>query len=404
MIYFPEDIDMLFVKTSDLKPGMRLAKPIYNKTGVLLYERDTKLTKQGISSIENFGLIGIFILEPAEPVPPMSEEDIEFEQNQTIYMFKLKENMDLVSEGEEPASLYALSGDILSRYGRLDHKMNFIQNLRSSTDYVYKHSISVAILCALISKEMKIKPIPQQALITAALLYDYGYSYVPQAILDKGQDLTPEDADFIQMNLERGYDTLRPLFDKMDFPPQTLEIIQYQIFHDNESYKVREPMPNLRLLSDILKVADRFDELTAMNIDHTPISEVAAMDYLRKRTQKYSSRVLAALAECIHILPRGACVDLSDGDKALILMDNPADYTRPMVLKFSNNVIYDLSDPLIGKNLYVVDIMKTMDNRIAVDENTLKQFSSDRYIKKTLERFKAAKLEIARAHHDVDPE
>ena len=32
---------MQFVKTADLKPGMRLAKPIYNKMGVLLYERDT---------------------------------------------------------------------------------------------------------------------------------------------------------------------------------------------------------------------------------------------------------------------------------------------------------------------------------------------------------------------------
>ena len=68
---------MQFVRTTDLKPGMRLAKPIYNKMGVLLYERDTKLTIQGINSIENFGLIGIFILEPAEPVPPLSQEDIE---------------------------------------------------------------------------------------------------------------------------------------------------------------------------------------------------------------------------------------------------------------------------------------------------------------------------------------
>ena len=63
------EISMQFVKTADLKPGMRLAKPIYNRMGVLLYERDTRLTIQGINSIENFGLIGIFILEPAEPLP-----------------------------------------------------------------------------------------------------------------------------------------------------------------------------------------------------------------------------------------------------------------------------------------------------------------------------------------------
>ena len=50
---------MIFVKTEDLRIGMRLAKPIYNKKGVLLYERDSKITAQGIESVRNFGLIGI---------------------------------------------------------------------------------------------------------------------------------------------------------------------------------------------------------------------------------------------------------------------------------------------------------------------------------------------------------
>ena len=61
---------MKFVKTDDLKIGMRLAKPIYNKKGVLLYDRNSKLTYQGIESVKNFHLIGIYVLEPAEPLPP----------------------------------------------------------------------------------------------------------------------------------------------------------------------------------------------------------------------------------------------------------------------------------------------------------------------------------------------
>ena len=42
---------MIFVKVEDLKYGMRLAKPIYNKSGVLLYERNTRLSLQGIESV-----------------------------------------------------------------------------------------------------------------------------------------------------------------------------------------------------------------------------------------------------------------------------------------------------------------------------------------------------------------
>ena len=151
----------------------------------------------------------------------------------------------------------------------------------------------------------------------------------------------------------------------------------------------------MKLLTDILKAADKFDRLTAMNINKPPISEVAAMAQLRRQRDSYNPLVLAALAECIHILPRGACVDLSDGEKALVLEENPADFTRPMVLKFSNNLIYDLSDPAIHKSLKVMDIMKTMDNRIAIDEHTLEHFVADAYIKETADRFRRQKLEAA---------
>ena len=89
---------MIFVKADELKKGMRLAKPIYNKNGVMLYERDSRLTEQGIVSIQNFGLIGIYVLEPAEPVPPMSAEDIEFERYQTMAVFAIKEILDAVSK------------------------------------------------------------------------------------------------------------------------------------------------------------------------------------------------------------------------------------------------------------------------------------------------------------------
>lgn len=386
---------MQFVKTSDLKPGMRLAKPIYNKMGVLLYERDTKLTMQGINSIENFGLIGIFILEPAEPLPPLSREDLEFEQFQTIYMFKLKENMDKLQENMAPKSLLELAQNIQSRYGVLDHKLNFTQTLRSSADFVYKHSISVAILAAMISNEMRIEAPEQLALITASLLYDFGYLYIPQAVLDKGDDLTDSDKDFIQMNLERGYETIRPGYDEYNLPKHTLEIIQQIIYQNSRTLKIKEPADNIRLLVDILRVCDQFDRLTAMNINNPPISEIAAMEFLKKDSELYKPRVLAALAQCIHILPTGACVDLSDGEKALVLVENPADFTRPMVLKFSNNLIYDLSDPAISGSLRITDIMKTMDNRIAIDEQTLKHFVADKYIQETTDRFRKKKLEIA---------
>ena len=165
---------MIFVKSEDLKYGMRIAKPIYNKSGVLLYERNTRLTLQGIESVKNFGLLGLYILEPAEPVPPMSEEDLDFERFQTMAVFSIREELDSLVSGREPKNLKRLANAIITNYGRLDHKIAFTQNLRSTTDYVYKHVINTAILCALMSTHIHFTPTEQEELVMAALLHDIG--------------------------------------------------------------------------------------------------------------------------------------------------------------------------------------------------------------------------------------
>ena len=104
--------------------------------------------------------------------------------------------------------------------------------------------------------------------------------------------------------------------------------------------------------------------------------------------------MIAALADSIQILPTGACLDFANGEKGLVLADNPADFLHPMILNFKDNQIYDLSNPETSDQLQIVDIMKTMDNRIAIDSDTLKQFVADPYIKATADRFRAQKEKI----------
>ena len=139
---------MIFVKVDDLKPGLRLGKPIYNKNGVLLYDRDSKLTMQAIYGIKNFGLMGLYILEPAEPVPPMTEDDINFERFQTMAVFSIREDLGLIASGKKDKGLDWLCSLVIKNYGSLDRKITFVQGLRSEDDFVYKHTLNVAILAA----------------------------------------------------------------------------------------------------------------------------------------------------------------------------------------------------------------------------------------------------------------
>lgn len=141
-------------------------------------------------------------------------------------------------------------------------------------------------------------------------------------------------------------------------------------------------------MASILRIADWFDQMTAMNSGHEPMSEIAAMQYFKKYPKKFLPVLVTALAECIHIVPKAASVDLSTGDKGIVLIENTRDFMRPVVLRLSDNQIYDLSDKNVYQEMQVTDIMKTMDNRVAMDEETLKQFVPDEKLRQLTQEFR----------------
>lgn len=380
---------MKFVRTDHLKAGMRLAKPIYNKNGVLLYDRNSVLTEPGIISARNFGLVGVYVLEPAEPVPPLSREDLEFEQLQTVYIFQLRECLDLIAKRKRIEPLPKLLNNIIQHYGALDHRVNFNQNLRSSEDFMYKHAISTAILVSMISSRLHYDHQQQITLAAAALLYDIGYSHVPKNILDKGSDtLSTSDREVLQHSLERGLEPLGMYRSDFDFFPRALALMQAYVYADYPEKLAIMPDEELQGMVKILRVADQFDQMTAMNIGHEPISEISAMKILSADSTRYDKQIVATLAECIHIVPQAANIDLSTGDKGIVLVENTTNYMRPVILRLGDNKLYDLSSEADFRKIQILDIMKTMDNRISVDEETLKQFVPDEKLKELTAHFR----------------
>jgi len=332
---------MQFKKIDELRPGMRLARPIYNKNGVLLFERDSKINEQGIANISNFGLIGLFILEPAEPCPPMSEEDIEFERFQTVNVFSLIDEVGKILTQGRTAKLQIIVSNIIKSYGHLEKKINFNQNLRSEEDARYKHALNVAILAAMMCNKLNLRVEERLDVVSAALVR----GNVPPDTVEKLFSSDPNVKRYI-------------------FQAETIK----------GGVETGSVPGNVKLMDGgkILAVADMFDELTAMSIEKVPDSEVKAVKFMLDRPGLFENRVVMALVDSINILVPGVCVELNTGSKALILAENKQDLFRPMVLCFNNNEVMDLSNKMTYGDIEIKDIMKTMDNRHVIDESMLK--------------------------------
>ncbi len=359
---------MLFVKSDDLKIGMRLARPIYNRNGVLLYERNSKLTGQGIMSIKTFGLIGIFILEPAEPVPPMTEDDLEFERFQMMQVFGIREEMRRMWQTHKAGKIEMIVSSITKSYGKLDHKINFIQGLRSREDYLYKHSLNVAILCAMISHVMKLRVDEQHSVIRAAVLHDIGQLRLPIELIGKN-DLNEEEKRVLDNMQAEGFRILDQVYTG-DTSVKRICAQCYRCIRDFQDGK----RPDMRISTEarVMAVAQTYDQMTAMQFGQNPASEVAAIRHLLDHPEVYDEKAVQALIGSIHILTPGTSVELNNKEKALVLTLNPENILRPVVLNFRDNSIIDLG--LRGnRELEITDIMKTMDNRHVMDTEALKR-------------------------------
>ena len=359
---------MQFIRTEELKTGMRLARPIYNKAGVLLFERNSRLSTQAIESVRNFGLLGIYVLDPAEPLPPMSEEDIEFERFQMMTVFSIRGEIEKMIATKKRGKLEFIIGMLVKRFGHLEKKINFYQNLRSKDDYIYRHSLNVAILCAMMTHVLNVRLEEQNATMHAALVHDIGKLMLPQEAL-----YDPTMTEEMQLHMLHTQSNVGELIEKTVLEGVTVKRICMQVRRVQMDMLKGQKDVSLAKLSTgakILLVANRYDELTAMSLSGTAESEVKALKEFREYPEVYDPMIVDALTKSVNILMPGSSVSLNTGEKALVLAENPRDILRPMVLSFRDNSIIDLGLK-VNWDIEIEDIMKTLDNRYIINTDAL---------------------------------
>lgn len=357
---------MRYVKTNEIKIGQRLAKPIYNKDGVLLYGRGTVVNDNVIHHLSEMTSYGYYVLDATEPLPNITEEDLEFEHFQTTACLTLQSELGAIIEGNGSNRLDVLARTIVNNYGNLTSKITFIQSIRGTDDNVYKHCLNVAMLCAMLSHRLGLDHKEQFYLVLAAFYHDIGKLIAPQDIINKPDKLTHEELRTVHLAELEGFDIIKNSFTLSSNVKRYIS--QLRIEHMNKIPGSVKQQQNLLLGTKILQVADMYDILTAMRIYKDPTSEFAAVKFLQSKPGQYDDRIVDALIDSINILPPGCCVELTNGEKGLVLSESEYYQLRPSILGFETNAIYDLSNRKTYDSVKIKNVMKTLDNRFIMSK------------------------------------
>ena len=217
-------------------------------------------------------------------------------------------------------------------------KLQFVEH---SEDYLYHHSVDVAILTGCISKWMSCPVEMQKKLMWGGLLHDIGKALIPLKIVNKSGLLTLDEYKIAQLHATRGYKYLQKNF---NVPREIYYcVLQHHERLDGSGYPLSLPGEKIDIWARIVAIADVFSAMTSLRSYRRPYTSYDAAATLRADMYgKLDGRICSVFLEQLCRRFRGSRVLLSDGCEAEVVVLNDADDLRPFVRTDDGKVI-DLS-------------------------------------------------------------
>ncbi|NLO89455.1 MAG: HD-GYP domain-containing protein [Clostridia bacterium] len=306
-----------------LKPGMVVAKPIYDSNSLLLINSGVQLTNKIIQSIKRLGIPAVYIddplLEGVEVVEVVrSETRVQIQKNLKKIYTKANSTQKNGALPKMPVrvvenSVETLIDEIL---GKKDHLVNLL-DIRAYDDYTYAHSVNVCILSLLTGVSLGYPRSSLFSLGVGALLHDLGKIKVPEKILKKPGKLTNEEYEEVKKHCIYGYEILK----KQDIPaPSALVAYEHHERYNGEGYPRGLKGKEIHEYAQIAGIVDVYDALTSDRVYRKSYLPHEAFEMINGSGNfHYDIKFVKAFQENIAAYPIGTIVELNTGEIGVVI-------------------------------------------------------------------------------------
>ncbi len=310
---------MRYVKSEHLEKGMVLVYTLYDNNEKVLLKANRKLTQNYINHIQQMEITGLYVFEDDEIT---DHTPIVSEQTRLKAIKSLKRlNID---------DCIFIANNIVEEIRESDSMIVETINLSSYDNYTYTHSVNVDILSVIIGVACGMRDDELRKLSQAALMHDIGKTCVPIEIINKPGRLTEEEIAEVKKHPRYGYNMLRDNYDVSSVSRNA--ILSHHENEDGTGYPRGLTSEKIHEFAKIIHIADVYDALTTKRSYKDAMNPADAMEYLMANAGRMFDRDLVAMfMEYVAPYPLGVQVELSTGQKALVVRNNRSMLSRPMV-------------------------------------------------------------------------
>jgi HD-GYP domain-containing protein (c-di-GMP phosphodiesterase class II) len=210
-----------------------------------------------------------------------------------------------------------------------------VARLKTKDEYTYLHSVSVCALMINLGRRLGLDEVVVQDLGMAGMLHDLGKMSIPDFILNKPGKLDDDEWKVVRSHPEKGH----AILSQADCgTPTALDVcLHHHEKMDGTGYPFRIPGENISLAARMAAICDVYDAITSQRSYNKPLSGAMALAKMMSWNGHFDQKLLRAFVESLGIFPIGSIVHLTNETLAVVIGEDPEDYSMPLV-----RIFYDL--------------------------------------------------------------
>ena len=342
----------------ELIEGMVFGDDVIDKEGRLLVSKNTVLTIETLEKLKKFSSRKVFSMKVLlselniKTVVKLENGSVQEVASSQIKMEHTKERLVIKEKFEEMHKSIKQSFDELSRNNtspkvkkELDNTVEEIKNnlsvniellneildVKATDEYLYNHSLNVAVISNLIGGWIGLEQKDLDILILAGLVHDIGKLRVDPAILNKPGKLTDEEFAEMKKHPEYSYQML------MEMGYKDNAILKAVTFHhekeDGSGYPLKISGDKITIHAKILAIADIFDAMTSNRVYKARVSPFKVLEMFQNQNfGKLDYKIIMVFIKRFTENYVGSEVILSNNQRAKIVSLNAYEITKPLLV------------------------------------------------------------------------
>ena len=360
-----------FIHTRQLKPGMKIDQSVVDRLGRNLIARGAVLDEYVIDSLLKLGIMNVYIqegeMDPEEEkivISPAAQKNIEKlhtdDRSKVTLSTSVRERVahgiQYIYSNAEAENLAdatdSITNDLLGAIDSNDAIAIDINALKTSDEYTFKHSVDVATIAMILAKQQGLSRKEIYEIGVAGLLHDVGKTKVPVEILNKPGRLDDEEFSVMRQHSVFGY---RMLEGRSEFNKAVCyAVLQHHEKINGKGYPLGAVEKQITPYAKILAVADIYDALVTERPYKPAFSQRDAVEMIMSMTNELDMTAMRSFLESMILYPVDSIVELSNGERAKVVKNNPHYILRPTVVGLQTGTVYNLGEDLNCANIIIL--------------------------------------------------